>query len=98
PDSSPEALQDGRGQRGGDPRPGRGAQASLAQARASGGRRGGAPGAGAALPGPLAAPFLAVRPADRRYVTIALASKIRDVPDFPRPGIVFTDIMPLIAA
>src|ERR671931_612404 len=26
-----------------------------------------------------------------------LASKIRDVPDFPRPGIVFKDIMPLIA-
>jgi adenine phosphoribosyltransferase len=25
-----------------------------------------------------------------------LASKIRDVPDFPRPGIVFKDIMPLI--
>ena len=26
-----------------------------------------------------------------------LAAKIRDVPDFPRPGIVFKDIMPLIA-
>jgi adenine phosphoribosyltransferase len=26
-----------------------------------------------------------------------LAEKIRDVPDFPRPGIVFKDIMPLIA-
>jgi len=25
-----------------------------------------------------------------------LATKIRDVPDFPRPGIVFKDIMPLI--
>jgi adenine phosphoribosyltransferase len=30
-------------------------------------------------------------------VTSDLASKIRDVPDFPRPGIVFKDIMPLIA-
>jgi adenine phosphoribosyltransferase len=30
-------------------------------------------------------------------VTIDLSSKIRDVPDFPRPGIVFKDIMPLIA-
>jgi adenine phosphoribosyltransferase len=30
-------------------------------------------------------------------VTIDLATKIRDVPDFPRPGIVFKDIMPLIA-
>jgi len=30
-------------------------------------------------------------------VTIELSSKIRDVPDFPRPGIVFKDIMPLIA-
>src|ERR671934_3055741 len=26
-----------------------------------------------------------------------LAAKIRDIPDFPRPGIVFKDIMPLIA-
>jgi adenine phosphoribosyltransferase len=26
-----------------------------------------------------------------------LASKIRDVPDFPKPGIVFKDIMPLLA-
>jgi adenine phosphoribosyltransferase len=26
-----------------------------------------------------------------------LESKIRDVPDFPRPGIVFKDIMPLLA-
>ena len=26
-----------------------------------------------------------------------LKSKIRDVPDFPRPGIVFKDIMPLLA-
>ena len=25
-----------------------------------------------------------------------LAEKIRDIPDFPRPGIVFKDIMPLI--
>ena len=30
-------------------------------------------------------------------MTIDLSSKIRDVPDFPRPGIVFKDIMPLIA-
>jgi adenine phosphoribosyltransferase len=30
-------------------------------------------------------------------VTAALASRIRDVPDFPRPGIVFKDIMPLLA-
>jgi adenine phosphoribosyltransferase len=28
---------------------------------------------------------------------MALASKIRDVPDFPKPGIVFKDIMPLLA-
>src|SRR5256714_14945026 len=26
-----------------------------------------------------------------------LASKIRDVPDFPKPGIIFKDIMPLLA-
>jgi adenine phosphoribosyltransferase len=30
-------------------------------------------------------------------VGIDLRSKIRDVPDFPRPGIVFKDIMPLLA-
>jgi adenine phosphoribosyltransferase len=29
--------------------------------------------------------------------TIDLAAKIRDVPDFPEPGIVFKDIMPLVA-
>jgi adenine phosphoribosyltransferase len=28
---------------------------------------------------------------------IDLAAKIRDVPDFPKPGIVFKDIMPLLA-
>ena len=28
---------------------------------------------------------------------IDLRSKVRDVPDFPRPGIVFKDIMPLLA-
>ena len=26
-----------------------------------------------------------------------LAAKIRDIPDFPRPGVVFKDIMPLLA-
>jgi adenine phosphoribosyltransferase len=30
-------------------------------------------------------------------VTVDLAARIRDVPDFPRPGIVFKDIMPLLA-
>jgi adenine phosphoribosyltransferase len=30
-------------------------------------------------------------------VTVDLASKIRDVPDFPKPGIIFKDIMPLLA-
>jgi adenine phosphoribosyltransferase len=30
-------------------------------------------------------------------VAIELESKIRDIPDFPRPGIVFKDIMPLLA-
>jgi adenine phosphoribosyltransferase len=29
--------------------------------------------------------------------TIELASLVRDVPDFPKPGIVFKDIMPLLA-
>ena len=30
-------------------------------------------------------------------MAIELKSKIRDVPDFPKPGIVFKDIMPLLA-
>ena len=30
-------------------------------------------------------------------MTDALQSKIRDIPDFPKPGIVFKDIMPLLA-
>jgi adenine phosphoribosyltransferase len=30
-------------------------------------------------------------------VALDLATKIRDVPDFPKPGIVFKDIMPLLA-
>jgi len=30
-------------------------------------------------------------------VSVDIASKIRDVPDFPKPGIVFKDIMPLLA-
>jgi adenine phosphoribosyltransferase len=30
-------------------------------------------------------------------MTADLAAKIRDVPDFPKPGIVFKDIMPLLA-
>ena len=30
-------------------------------------------------------------------MTVDLEAKIRDVPDFPRPGIVFKDIMPLLA-
>jgi adenine phosphoribosyltransferase len=30
-------------------------------------------------------------------LAVDLASKIRDVPDFPRPGILFKDVMPLLA-
>jgi adenine phosphoribosyltransferase len=30
-------------------------------------------------------------------VSVDLRSKIRDVPDFPKPGVVFKDIMPLLA-
>ena len=30
-------------------------------------------------------------------MAIDLSSKIREIPDFPRPGIVFRDIMPLLA-
>ena len=38
----------------------------------------------------------ALRPADPELVTAARAS-LRDVPDFPRPGILFKDITPLLA-
>lgn len=31
-------------------------------------------------------------------MTVDLGSFIRDVPDFPRPGIVFKDVMPLLAS
>jgi adenine phosphoribosyltransferase len=30
-------------------------------------------------------------------VTVDLKAKIRDVPDFPKPGVVFKDIMPLLS-
>ena len=30
-------------------------------------------------------------------MTVDLKAKIRDVPDFPKPGVVFKDIMPLLA-
>ena len=30
-------------------------------------------------------------------MAVDLSSKIRDVPDFPKPGVVFKDIMPLLA-
>src|SRR5207244_6936191 len=43
------------------------------------------------------APVLARAPAASVRLTIDLAAKIRDVPDFPKPGIVFKDIMPLLA-
>ena len=29
--------------------------------------------------------------------TLDLRAKIRDVPDFPQPGVVFKDVMPLLA-
>src|SRR5204863_5695379 len=32
-----------------------------------------------------------------RHSPVDLAAKIRDVPDFPKPGVVFKDIMPLLA-
>src|SRR5918912_38656 len=30
-------------------------------------------------------------------MAVELKSKVRDVPDFPKPGIVFKDVMPLLA-
>jgi adenine phosphoribosyltransferase len=37
-----------------------------------------------------------LRPGRFYSVAIDLSEKIRDVPDFPKPGVVFKDIMPLI--
>ncbi len=36
-------------------------------------------------------------PLSSAAVAVDLETKIRDIPDFPRPGIVFKDIMPLLA-
>ena len=37
------------------------------------------------------------RPYHAARMAVDLQTKIRDIPDFPRPGIVFKDIMPLLA-
>ena len=36
-------------------------------------------------------------PAGERELTRLIAARIRDVPDYPQPGVVFKDIMPLLA-
>jgi adenine phosphoribosyltransferase len=36
-------------------------------------------------------------PAGERELTRLIAARIRDVPDYPRPGVVFKDITPLLA-
>src|SRR5262249_44709652 len=64
--------------------------------RAAPGRRGGPANAGRPRAGTVAAPLLARSTPPRGDVT-DLRTKIRDVPDFPREGIVFKDIMPLLA-
>jgi adenine phosphoribosyltransferase len=75
------------------------ALATLAQPRAAGGGGAAAPDAGRAGPRAFPAALLA-RPQAARGELVrveALKAKIRDVPDFPEPGIVFKDIMPLLA-
>ena len=74
-----------------DPRPG----AALAQSRAAqGGDRGaGEPGRGRDAP---QAPAADPGPAPSRGL-VDLRSYIRDIPDFPKPGVVFRDITPLMA-
>jgi len=58
-----------------------------------------APGrAGSAAPKrlPYATPFVA-RPMTESSATPAWAGRLRDIADFPKPGILFKDIMPLLA-
>ena len=62
------------------------------------GRDGGPPVARRARPGALAAPLLArAAPASRQHDRVNLAEKIREVPDWPQPGVGFKDVMPLLA-
>src|SRR5919204_107664 len=95
--AQPARVSHERRSRGGaaaaDPRPG----AALAQRQApQGGDRGpGEPRRGHHAP---QAPAADPRPAQDRLVVTDLAALVRDIPDFPKPGIVFKDITPILAS
>src|SRR4029079_10947250 len=97
--AEPASVQDRRRARGREARADRGAEAPLAQPRSPPGRPRRPPDARGALAGALAAPLLAGRPLPRAALAVAvdLKAKIRDIPDFPKRGIAFKDIMPLLA-
>ena len=97
--AAPAHLPHGGRPRGRPARAARRARAALAQPRAAPGGPRGPADARRARAGALAAPLLARPAAGRRAADEPSTSrpKIRDVPDFPKPGIVFKDIMPLLA-
>src|SRR5205823_4911970 len=82
----PALLPDELGQRGRAARTPRGAVAALAQPGAPPGGPRRAADARRPLARALAAPLLACPPARRLGRVMDLAAKIRDIPDFPRPG------------
>ena len=85
-------------QRGRPARADRGARAALAEPREAPRGPREPRDARRALAGALEPPLLARAPRYRpAVVTVDLAAKIRDIPDFPKRGIVFKDIMPLLA-
>src|SRR5581483_11544582 len=96
--AAPAQVRD-RGGKPGRPARGAAAEAPLAEPGGAPGRARGSPRARRARAGALAAPLLAGAQAPRGgdLMAVDLAAKIRDVPDFPKPGIVFKDIMPLLA-
>src|SRR5439155_25314570 len=93
----PSAQVRDRGRQPGRPARGARPEAQLPQPGGAPGRRRGPARPRRARPGAQPAPLLAGSPPALPMTSADLAKKIRDVPDFPKPGIVFKDIMPLLA-
>src|SRR5205085_3078608 len=97
---APARVPRGREPRGVAARAAPRAGTALAEPRAAEGRDGRPRGPGGAVAGAVAAALPARAQAARRDIAVAavdLRSKVRDVPDFPQPGVVFRDVMPLLA-
>src|SRR5207248_5742071 len=93
--AQPARLQDVRGPRGGAARADPRAGAALAQSRAAQGGGGGArEPRGDSFPPE--APASHPRSPPHHSLAVDLRDYIRDIPDFPKPGIVFRDITPLL--